>query len=291
LAEVNTHRVFSRNSASSRAIPTEKHIERALSDPFIPTTFNHRVKGMGVGDALDNAAQLTAQRIWGDILKACATGAKALNDLDVDKSRANRVLEPFMWHTAIVTSTEWENFFGLRNHEGAQPEFRALAEMMEKEYWAPPPAGVDLLSYGQWHLPLVDWNQDKVLAADQIGGSYTTIQDILIKLSVSRCARVSYEKHADDEPLEASLARYEKLKNSGHLSPFEHAARPFGASEWEGRRVLQRSARSMDFLTRRARDEIVELLEFSGNFRGWTQQRKFIPFESNFKLAQEATVV
>ena len=110
LAEINTHRALSRNSASSRAIPTEKNIERALQSPFIPE-FNERVVGMGVGDVLPDAEQAHARNAWLAARNSAVAAARAL--LHVDKSRANRLLEPFMWQTAIVSATDWANFFRL----------------------------------------------------------------------------------------------------------------------------------------------------------------------------------
>ena len=46
LAEFNTHRMLSRNSASSRAIPFEKMVQMVQDDPFIPIKWMKDHKGM-----------------------------------------------------------------------------------------------------------------------------------------------------------------------------------------------------------------------------------------------------
>src|SRR6185369_7117160 len=46
LAEKNTHRVFSRNSASSRAIPFPKMVKSVRENPFIPIAWQKDHKGM-----------------------------------------------------------------------------------------------------------------------------------------------------------------------------------------------------------------------------------------------------
>lgn len=239
LAEVNTHRAFSRNSASSRAIPPEIQIQKVLDDPFIPK-FGSRVTGMGEG-ILDEQLQAKAQSHWLSARNFAVENAKALNTIGVDKSRINRLLEPFMWHTAIITATEFSNFFALRDNPAAQGEFQELAHMMKEVMFLSQPYDV---RHGEWHLPLFssvyephDWELAK-------------------KLSVSRCARVSYDKQHEEESVEKSLERYDRLLQSGHLSPFEHVATP-----WVGKVRC-------------------------GNLRGWKSHRLEIPNESDFSLMQ-----
>lgn len=257
LAEVNTHRMLSRNSASSRAIPTEKQIARVRENPFVPMTFNKRVKGMGVGEEFSEKDTEKARKAWLQAAEMACSYAEYLNDLGLDKSRANRLLEPFMWHTAIISATEWDNFFALRDHPAAQPEFQVVAEMMRKEMSYSTP---QLLNYDQWHLPLVQ-------GVEGVKFEY----DSLKKISASRCARVSFDKHTDDEPISNTIARADKLMNSvpAHLSPFEHVARPADPSQ---------DAHGDDGVG----------MEFYGNFRGWVQMRKEIPNEDNALAMIEA---
>lgn len=212
LAEVNTHRMLSRNSASSRAIPTEQQIERVRKDPFIPITFNQRVKGMGVGDVLED--QERCKKVWLTARDRAVDAAVVLNEIGVDKSRVNRLLEPFLWHTAIISATEWDNFFGLRDHPAAQPEFQLLAGMMRSAMVYSVPSR---LNDGEWHLPLVTREEQETW-------------DVITckKLAASRCARVSFDKHTDSESIESTILRANRLMTSvpAHLSPFEHVALP-----------------------------------------------------------------
>lgn len=246
LAEVNTHRVLSRNSASSRAIPPEKLIDRVINEPFVPETFNKRVKGMGVGEALDDEKLQRAHDAWILARNFAVDQATELLELDVDKSRVNRLLEPFMWHTAIITATEWENFFALRDHPGAQPEFQIIAALILEAMQAstPEPKGE-----GEWHLPLIldeTYDGDHVLSEDQLYWP---------KVSAGRCAKVSFDTHENYESTEESYKRTtEKLEPFGHLSPLEHPAQVPAPHRQ---------------------------LKFKGNFLGWVQLRKLIPHEYN----------
>lgn len=240
LAELNTHRMLSRNSASSRAIPTEKQIENVKNRPFIPE-FNKRVTGMGVGEPLEGGPRTQAQAKWLKARDAAIEAAEGL--LHVDKSRANRLLEPFMWHTAIVSATDWDNFYALRDHEAAQPEFRKIAGMMRVVQAVNIPR---TLAYGEWHLPL--WFDEDMNCA------WPDIRDIMYpaKVSAGRCARVSYDRQHDAEPAMASRDRWDMLSKSGHWSPGEHPA------------------------------QCEKDLSYRGNFRGWKQLRKFYLEESVF---------
>lgn len=212
LAEVNTHRMLSRNSASSRAIPTEKIIQRVIDDPFVPMTFNRRVKGMGVGDALTEDAARQSRDAWLHARDKAVAAAQVLVDLDVDKSRVNRLLEPFMWHTAIITATEWDNFFALRDHEGAAIPMQRIARLMKEAMWESIPRR---LQRGEWHLPLVtDFEAGIADLRNQYGAG----------VSAGRCARSSYSNHREPETARESHDRWEKLSSMGHWSPGEHPA-------------------------------------------------------------------
>lgn len=244
LAEFNTHRMLSRNSASSRAIPTEKLLSDVINHPFRPV-FNQRVKGMGVGDKLTGQTQRDARYVWEKARLDAIGSAQELLKIGVDKSRANRLLEPFMWHTVIVTATEWTNFFALRNHEAAQPEIRNIASMMELAYFDSTPI---LREYGRWgHLPFVTDEERQTYA-----GSRCAL------LSASRCARVSYDRQHEKEPIERTLERAAALIESSHLSPFEHPAYPVAPSF------------------------VGDEPTYIGNFKGWFQYRKTLPNEHDF---------
>jgi thymidylate synthase ThyX len=272
LAEFNTHRVFSRNSASSRAIPIAKQLRRVLEQPYVPIEFGSNQPGMQAGPPLEGEARDAAEREWlgarddavrrvlglvtspeeiadadplevlGRIERAARERNRPEGWLNVHKQVANRLLEPFMWHTVIVTATEWENFWNLRCHPDAQPEIRLVAERMREsvEESEPSPVGAD-----EWHLPLIRPEDREQVAS---------IED-LVRVSAGRCARVSYLTHDGRRDLQADVDLHDRLLESGHMSPLEHPARPLPGGEW------------------------------SGNFRGWRSYRKEVPGEGN-PLAQ-----
>lgn len=216
LAEFNTHRVFSRNSASSRAIPVEKRIAMLMSDPFIPEAFEMNKRGMQGGDVLDPIAQARAKQIWLEAMAAAIKHAKDLAGIGVHKQWANRIIEPYAWHKVIVSSTEWKNFLRLRKHRTAQPEIRVLANMMEEALNGNKP---ELLEPGDWHLPMIGEEDYAMAMKPEIDYLW------LAKLSVARCARVSYLTH-DRQVIdrEADVSLHNTLLTDGHMSPFEHQA-------------------------------------------------------------------
>lgn len=265
LAEVNTHRMLSRNSASSRAIPTEKLIANVKANPFVPMTFNKRVKGMGVGDELSSDDAQASREAWLWLRDQAVKGAEVLLDLDVDKSRANRVLEPFMEHTAIITSTEWDNFFALRYHKNAQPEFNLVARVMLKEMLESEPRELDP---GEWSMPMVtkeeivdtaynnpdtDFGDTEFLS--ELSNDYSDF--IWPMISASRCARVSYDTHENFETVAKSMERAKTLVTNGHLSPLEHVVKAPTPSEF------------------------LDIERFSGNLPGFVQLRKLVPYDWN----------
>lgn len=156
LAEFNTHRAFSRNSASSRAIPFEKMRERVLYDPADPIAWPAEQKGMQGGEELTERDREEAKYLWHEARLQAVSHANQLHDLGVHKSVINRLLEPFLWHTVIVTATDWDNFFALRCNRLAQPEMRAAAEAMQAALAGSEP---EPFEYGNLHIPYVE-NED-----------------------------------------------------------------------------------------------------------------------------------
>ncbi len=232
----------SRNSASSRAIPIEKMMSRVELDPFVPTYWGANQKGMQAEAALPLEVQDAARYQWHAARLDAMNRAKHLKSLGVHKQLVNRLLEPFMWQTVICTATEWENFFALRNHKDAQPEIKEIASRMEAVYRANRPKFVEA---GFWHMPLMD-DADELRA-----GGYSEEQ--VRQVSVGRCARVSYLTHDGERNPWADIELCERLRASGHMSPFEH--------------VAMASAADVP----------------SGNFRGWVQLRKLVPNEAIYQ--------
>lgn len=214
LAEFNTHRVFSRNSASSRAIPVKTMLDRVRNHPFIPERFGVAKSGMQATEWLEGPAAAAAVRAWLDGRDRAIETAETLLALRLHKQLANRVLEPYLWHTVIVTATDWSNFFALRDHPDAQPEIQRPARLMREAMEASTPQPV---GYGEWHRPLMP-------DLEELRSIYQT--DDLNRISVGRCTRVSYDKHHEGGSPEDDIVRCERLASSGHMSPFEHVATP-----------------------------------------------------------------
>lgn len=217
LAQFNTHRDFSRNSASSRAIPTRKMLERALASSAQPLVWRYNRPGMVGGDLLSANDEELARCAWDAARDDAVRHAKVLADLGVHKSIVNRLLEPFSWHTVIVTSTSWRNFFAQRIHTDAQDEINALAVCMRDAIDSSQPRLVGELGY---HLPYVLQSERNSLSPHE-----------LIKISVARCTRVSYMNHGTDSiDIEKDFELYNRLLKASppHASPFEHVAQESG---------------------------------------------------------------
>jgi thymidylate synthase ThyX len=217
LAEFNTHRVFSRSSASSRAVPTRKMIERVIQSPVLPIEWGRNRAGMSASEAVSEQEEAIARQSWLSARDMAVKTAEALAELKVHKQVVNRVLEPFMWHTVIVSATEWDNFFELRCAPNAQPEMQRTALLMRDALNASEPSVVPM---GAWHLPLIQDDERRLEMETQK------------MISVARCARVSYLTHEGSRDIEKDLQLFTRLKQDRHLSPFEHVATPAEDAEF-----------------------------------------------------------
>lgn len=212
-SEFMTHRVFSRNASSSRAIPITKQIQAVLRQPVMPLEWGSNKPGMQAGEELDTAHKSQAQNEWLLASRSAAEHAKKLLDLNVHKQIVNRLLEPFAHITVIVTATEWDNFFDLRISPLAQPEIRELAVKMRSAMDASVPVSAGRTYI---HAPLI--TEDERMSLDPA---------IMMMVSAARCARVSYMNHDGTDPdIAKDLARSRQLRNDKHASVFEHQAIP-----------------------------------------------------------------
>jgi len=150
LAELNTHRMLSRNSASSRAIPFKTMLKKVQEEPFVPIKFLREHKGMQGTEYFEGEELLKRQEWWIQSAKAAALMAEELSNLGVTKQLCNRLLEPFLYHTVICTASEYENFFALRAHPQAEIHIADLAEKMLIAYNESEPK---LLKGGEYHIP------------------------------------------------------------------------------------------------------------------------------------------
>lgn len=257
LAELNTHRMLSKNTASSRAIPVLKVLERAKF--YTPETWWKNKPGMSSDEVLPPGPSSVASDVWKRARGHAEEAALELSELGVHKQLVNRLLEPFLFVTTLVSATEWANLFHLRTLEaGAQPDFAELVSKMKVALKESTPKEVNF--YG-WHAPLTDdLSPDEFDRLVRLDFSLTTRPSVPAGclISAARCARVSLLNHEGTRDLEKDVELALRLLKDGHLSPFEHVAK------------LQRGER-----------------RFQGNFFGWTQLRKMIPFEWDFLGKEE----
>jgi len=295
-SEVLRHRVDSHSVESSRAMPIEKMIERVRTEPFVPETFNKRVKGMGVGEAFDEEARAESEFWWLDASKAAAWRAEKLNEIGNDKSRVNRLLEPFMWVKDIISATEWSNFLALRCPPGndfdlgfpAQPEIQMFALLVRMALQMSSP---ELLGKGAWHLPgatSAEKRELKNLYDNRDDENAELYLNDLKRACPRRLAKISFDNLSKPEDIEISIAKTGELISMGHFSPTEHVARPMVEEDlWDGSPLMDKimipiSEVSRVLHTCEVFTEGVNLAQcWAGNFRGWIQFRKEIAGEED----------
>lgn len=212
-AEFMTHRVFSRNASSSRAIPIARQIDMVERFPVMPVEWGQNKPGMQAGEPISRAAQTEAENEWILALNDSVRHARKLKELGVHKQIVNRLLEPFAYIRVIVTATEWDNFFDLRISDLAQPEIRTVAEKIKEAMDASTPEARGF-GFNDMHAPYLTPEERKTLS-----------QEKAMMVSAARCARVSYLNHDGMEPdIEKDLALAKRLHDDKHASVFEHQA-------------------------------------------------------------------
>ncbi|TFZ81648.1 FAD-dependent thymidylate synthase [Candidatus Macondimonas diazotrophica] len=239
--ELMTHRVFSRNASSSRAIPVEKMIDFILADTARPVHWGKNQPGMQAREEHDEDVpgrgevnqetgyqeygRLTREEAWNSARDDAISWARRFHEAGYHKQIVNRLLEPFVHINVLVTATDWDNFFELRAHPDAQPEIRLLAHQIMDAMEASTPKR---LNPGEWHLPFVT-SQDKMKKSHHAFMTGIGKDEILRRISAARCARVSYKTFDGKVPsIEADLKLFDKLASGRplHASPLEHQATP-----------------------------------------------------------------
>lgn len=267
--------------SSSRAIPFAKLLEEVRSGELraAPVFWGSEKKGMSPGDEVPN--KHTAKIEWALAAHRAADSAEALAALGLHKSIVNRIIAPFVHTHCLATATEpgWLNFFGLRLDRAADPTLRALAEAAWAAWNESKPRK---LVPGRWHLPYIDADDREAVSA--IGNSclstsewYAKSYDLLIKISVARCARLSYASFDTGKrsTMAEDLALYDRLLGSLpiHASPAEHQATP-DAWKMYGRATDHSTGKQHEVAN-------WEHAEQAGNLGpGWRQYRKMIPGEA-----------
>jgi hypothetical protein len=283
LAEVNTHRTASRNSASSRARPTKRRHENSppgivdlvREHPAKPLAWGRNQGGMQSFSELPGDAARACEQLWEAHALATADVIEQLATIGLHKQWTNRLAEPFLMHRIIFTVTDLDNFMALRADEEAQHEIRTLAYLMQEALDASTPT---LLREGEWHLPLIR-QEDREEAAERWPEDP---QAALLKISAGRCARVSYLTHDGIRDLSKDIELHDSLLANGHMSPLEHPARPFSSGE----RSLIDQMRAVLDAAQAAGQEVPDWMQrqlgYAGNFCGWVQYRKTLPNEHDF---------
>lgn len=256
-AELMTHKLFSKNAASSRAIPVKSMIDNIRAAPAVPVYWGENKAGMQADKESSNkiiidGAEMSSGDAWLAARDSAIKYAESFAAAGYHKQVVNRLIEPFKMMEVILTATEFDNFFNLRCHKDAQPEIKELADTMYAAYILSKPAELDV---GQWHLPYVD---DSVIAdCEKFAAEHPDydVERLLIMVSASCCAQVSYRK--SDTSIAKAIKIYDQLVTSKpvHASPFEHQARPIVAAD-KNPAIFERYGD-----------------RWCANFRGWLQYR------------------
>lgn len=285
LAELNTHRVFTRNGKSSRAVPFKRMVEDLRRNYHSPLQWLKNQPGMVATEVMSYDEAADCQEIWNEALEDAIFHASRLNDRNASKQYVNRLLEPWMMTKTLVTSTRWGNFFKLRDHEAAVPEFQLLAALAKEQFerGAFVQRSIHDGVHG-WHLPYVtDAEREEVSHLVRYGSSSDPFDPVeipvfgkagntslipprygmelpgmraLLTMCVARCCRLSYgDFDGGASTFEKDYATFKKLATDPlHASPMEHAAFPLSGK--------------------------MHSPSITGNFHGFAQLRKMMPNEA-----------
>lgn|SRR5574343_328635 len=267
-SELMTHRLFSRNAMSSRAVPVSKMIEQVRTNPATPIHWGQNQAGMQANseisgtDKYGNDILDLVKARWYEAARIQASFAQEFSEHGLHKQIVNRLLEPFQMMKTVLTATEFDNFFWLRCDPDAQPEIQELANCMFEAMKQSEP---ELLKEGEWHTPYVE----QIFKGSDLDSYCLTDEDNnVIKLltveeakaiSASCCAQVSYR--VLNNTYEKAMDIYSKLASGRkvHASPFEHIATPMSDSPSHEYGVTHK-------------DNVGNY--WSGNFKGWIQFRQ-----------------
>lgn len=270
-SELMTHRMISKNAASSRAIPVNRAIELIRENTAAPSHWGKNQPGMSAKEQCEAEVHIgeyehplgpqpyryTREQAWAAARDEAIYIAEAFAKAGYHKQIVNRLLEPFS-HIKVVataTSTQLNNLFWLRCHPDAQPEFQELAKTMWEALDGSAPIGLEV---GDWHTPYFArgyWVEE----------SGVPLEDALA-ISASCCAQVSYRRL--DDSIEKARDIFKRLVETKpvHASPFEHQGTPMLDIDGPGSGFEQRGATHFH----------KKFGYMSGNFDGWIQHRQLI---------------
>lgn len=222
-AEVMTHRVFSRNAASSRAIPMHKFRCDVKSNPVLPGHWGANQKGMQAEAQLKGGQLARAKKLWTEAMQSALHIHETFEQIGLHKQVANRILEPWFHIQLLVSATDFGNYFALRCHKAANPDIQDLADAMLYAYMTHKPES----KYpGMWHL---------VFAEQELPSQASTAEKL--KICTARAARIAYKNFDGIIDFQSDIDLHDKLVQAGHWSPFEHCAmamEPHAEDLWSG---------------------------------------------------------
>ena len=273
LAELNTHRMLSKNSASSRAIPVKAMHQHMTENPAQPVHWGKNQPGMQASVELTDNDLADVKFMWRRAQQDAMHWTWQMAErVGLHKQVANRITEPWMTMKTVISGTEWANFWWLRAHADAQPEIHELATKMLDAHNASTP---QLLQPGEWHLPYVKSHRlssGELIYLDATDAPITTEQAKII--SASCCAQVSYRKSDDSYAKAEKIFRQLIESQPCHASPVEHQATPMNLRSM---RCSEPETWEAGVTHHSANDDL-----WSGNLRGWIQHRKLIPGEAQW---------
>ncbi|MBD9511537.1 FAD-dependent thymidylate synthase [Ensifer sp. ENS10] len=288
--EVMTHRVFSRNARSMRAVPVATMVKEVREDPFVPWHWGKNQRGMQADEEcnelirLSSGESLDREEAWRMAANSAADWAERYADSHYHKQIANRIIAPYTWKHTMISSTSWANFLHLRDHEDAEPHFHDLAVLVRE---ALANVQYQVLMQGQWHTPYVTQEDGswaaihEYLVRQGIKPSWEAGLEIGKKLSVARSARISYAPFDGDASIERELERYDLLVGSSplHASPTEHQATPDSLSTYRTQVKTFEAGDLSQWETVKSGNEFNNP-ELAGNLGpGWIQFRKTLAGE------------
>lgn len=282
-SELMTHRMLSKNSSSSRAIPVQKMFDQIVGNTATPLYWGVNKSGMQASEELNKADSHWANVQWiyfrDDAIENANTLLKYGN---VHKQTVNRLTETFQMMKVVITGTDWENFFNLRIHPDAQPEILMLAYKMYKAMKESKPFK---LKQDEYHLPYVVTTRDNVgeiMYVDSYKETHYIEYSLeeAIKISAASCASVSYR--TEGMTLEKAEKIFDMLIKAEviHSSPFEHLATPVQEPNYDyGVNELCPITWEEGVTHMNKQGELC-----SGNLRGWIQYRHLLPNNTSWKF-------
>ena len=304
-AELLTHRAFSRNASSSRAVPVKKMIESVRNNTFCPIEFQKAHKGMQGSEYFVGSDKQECVNLWLESAELALEQAEKMDKKGISKQIINRILEPYQYYQVLVTATEWSNFFELRcpkfdylgqklyksrkdaiketnaslpyddwyswqkmNKSQAEIHIQALAEAMWDALNESTP---NQLQAGEYHIPFGEKITDEGIWP--FISHEDEIEAIQCKIAVARCARLSYNTHDGEINYEKDIKLHDQLLKDKHFSPFEHVARCMTTQEYYGHHLSQGNGNPFD-------NNGKDMYGVCNNFKGWIQYRYLVENET-----------